>query len=235
MEVSNSSHTDRLDRLAEEFVERYRRGEKPDLQEHLERHPDLADDISNLFPALIQIEQAPHGPASPLARVGDPPLLRELGRDSMGVVFEARQRSLGDTPRAHYEFLAPAERPDEIGLLGGYRILKVLGAGGMGVVFQAEDPKLKRKLAIKAMLPSLAASGSARLRFLREGRTIWWRSRAPFTWEKRKSRSDSFGSLWTRASTTSAMIVARGRAGSRPTILRSCSWIGKTPTITACG
>ena len=41
----------------------------------------------------------------------------------------------------------------------------------MGVVFQAEDPKLERKLAIKAMLPSLAASESARKRFLREAKT----------------------------------------------------------------
>ena len=38
----------------------------------------------------------------------------------------------------------------------------------MGVVFQAEDPALKRKVALKAMLPALAASGSAKQRFLRE-------------------------------------------------------------------
>jgi formylglycine-generating enzyme required for sulfatase activity len=73
--------------------------------------------------------------------------------------------------RSHYDFLAPAERPDEIGRLGGFRILTVLGCGGMGVVFQAEDPKLERRLAIKAMLPKLAASGSAHKRFLREART----------------------------------------------------------------
>jgi formylglycine-generating enzyme required for sulfatase activity len=68
----------------------------------------------------------------------------------------------------HYDFLAPPEQPDEIGRLGGYRVLKVLGAGGMGVVFQAEDPRLKRKLALKAMLPALAVSDTARQRFLRE-------------------------------------------------------------------
>src|SRR5262249_48631183 len=33
------------------------------------------------------------------------------------------------------ELLAPPERPDELGRLGGYRVLKVLGVGGMGVVF----------------------------------------------------------------------------------------------------
>jgi serine/threonine protein kinase len=69
------------------------------------------------------------------------------------------------------EFLAPAEAPDELGRLGGFRILKILGQGGMGVVFQGEDPRLGRKVAIKAMLPHLAASKSAQQRFLREART----------------------------------------------------------------
>ena len=40
----------------------------------------------------------------------------------------------------------------------------------MGVVFRAEDPALQRMVAIKAMLPGLAASGTAKQRFLREAR-----------------------------------------------------------------
>ncbi len=67
--------------------------------------------------------------------------------------------------------LAPAREPDEIGRLGPYRVLKILGAGGMGVVFQGHDPVLLRTVAIKAMLPSVAAKPANRERFLREART----------------------------------------------------------------
>ena len=70
------------------------------------------------------------------------------------------------------DFLAPPQADDELGRLGKYRILKILGHGGMGVVFQAEDPKLKRTVALKAMLPALAASASAGKRFLREAQAM---------------------------------------------------------------
>ena len=66
------------------------------------------------------------------------------------------------------DFLGPRERPDDIGCLGGYRVLQVLGVGGMGVVFRAEDPQLKRQVALKAMKPVIAASLSAKDRFLKE-------------------------------------------------------------------
>lgn len=69
-----------------------------------------------------------------------------------------------------YDFLAPPQAPDSLGRLGPYRVLRILGHGGMGVVFEAEDPQLRRKVALKAMLPGLAAGETARQRFLREAR-----------------------------------------------------------------
>jgi formylglycine-generating enzyme required for sulfatase activity/serine/threonine protein kinase len=66
------------------------------------------------------------------------------------------------------DFLTPPQSPDEIGRLGSYRVLKVLGAGGMGMVLLAEDPLLKRMVALKVMRAELAAAADARERFLRE-------------------------------------------------------------------
>jgi serine/threonine protein kinase len=68
--------------------------------------------------------------------------------------------------------LAPPQGPDEMGRLGPYRVLRVLGAGGMGVVFEAEDPQLKRRVALKALRPALAIGGDARQRFLREAQRM---------------------------------------------------------------
>src|SRR5262249_14597798 len=69
-----------------------------------------------------------------------------------------------------YDFLAPPQNPDELGRLGTYRVVNVLGAGGMGVVFEAQDAAIERRVAFKPMRPTLAASASARQRFLREAR-----------------------------------------------------------------
>jgi serine/threonine protein kinase len=78
--------------------------------------------------------------------------------------------SLQMPPSSEYPFLAPPQDLDELGRLGPYRVLKVLGAGAMGVVFQAEDPHLRRLVALKVMRPSLAASAEFHQRFLREAR-----------------------------------------------------------------
>jgi WD40 repeat protein/serine/threonine protein kinase len=95
-----------LDQLADEFAARFRRGERPSLQEYLERYPDLANDLREMLPVMVQIEQAEHdarapsepaarAPLTPLQQVGDYRILREIGRGGMGVVYEAEQLSLG--------------------------------------------------------------------------------------------------------------------------------------------
>jgi len=68
-------------------------------------------------------------------------------------------------------FLSPPVEADEVGRLGPYRVLKELGRGGMGAVYLAEDTLLKRRVALKVMLPHVGGD-AARARFLREGRAV---------------------------------------------------------------
>jgi hypothetical protein len=48
---------DPMDRLAESFLERFRRGERPSITDYIANNPDHASDIQKLFPALVEIEQ----------------------------------------------------------------------------------------------------------------------------------------------------------------------------------
>ncbi|MCA9121124.1 MAG: protein kinase [Planctomycetaceae bacterium] len=110
------------------------------------------------------------------------------------IVFSLRQRGLhpfrGDAPttsgcasesetipgqeldRELALLFGPQQSDSEIGQLGGYRILSTLGVGGMGVVFLAEDPQLQRRVALKVMLPGLAANAASRQRFMREAQAM---------------------------------------------------------------
>src|SRR6516225_3400000 len=99
---SSSSASDRVAALAESFLDRYRRGERPALTEYTARYPELADEILLVFPAMVEMERLgplpgavePTGPfadAGPtdgpaLRQIGDYLVLREIGRGGMGVV-----------------------------------------------------------------------------------------------------------------------------------------------------
>src|SRR5947207_15674145 len=96
--------------LAEEFLERYRKGQRPSLQEYIDRHPELASEIKEVFPAMAMMEniavadesidepgqESRHGPArGALQQLGDYRIIREIGHGGMGIVYEAEQVSLG--------------------------------------------------------------------------------------------------------------------------------------------
>jgi serine/threonine-protein kinase len=66
------------------------------------------------------------------------------------------------------DFLEPPRTPGHLGRLGHYEVIEVVGRGGMGIVLKAFDEVLHRSVAIKVLSPHLAASGTARRRFIRE-------------------------------------------------------------------
>ena len=74
-----------------------------------------------------------------------------------------------DSPERLLELLGPTDDPNLLGRIGSYEIIGLLGQGGMGAVFKGFDRSLNRFVAVKILLPHLAASGAARKRFEREG------------------------------------------------------------------
>jgi serine/threonine-protein kinase len=108
--AQSSADRNPVERLAEEFLQRHRRGEHPSVSEYVDRYPEGADEIRGLFPALVMMERLKPAPADVTGsfigdarsqpsrvpeRLGDFRILREVGRGGMGIVFEAEQESLG--------------------------------------------------------------------------------------------------------------------------------------------
>jgi len=106
----SESRSGRVLELAEEFLDRCRKGEKPPLKEYIDRHPELAAEIGEVFPAMAMMEniavadsslegddtgRAAKAAKPALTQLGDYRIIREIGHGGMGVVYEAEQVSLG--------------------------------------------------------------------------------------------------------------------------------------------
>jgi serine/threonine protein kinase len=102
--MNEANSRDQIDLLAEEYVRRHRSGSPVSIEDFAKLNPDHADDIRELFPLLVNLEQlrAASSPASTasfmvpaVSKLGDFTIVREVGRGGMGIIFEAIQESLG--------------------------------------------------------------------------------------------------------------------------------------------
>ena len=56
--MPSSTPSEHVASLAEEFAERYRRGERPSIGDYVERFPEFAGEIRDIFPAVAMMENA---------------------------------------------------------------------------------------------------------------------------------------------------------------------------------
>ncbi len=138
------STRDPVEQLAESFQARLRRGERPSLEEYVARCPERADDIRELFPALVEMEQLKPG-----------------------------VQAITSTPEQPAAEIAPNARPlpAHPERLGDYQILRVIGVGGMGIVYEAEHESLKNRVALKVMHPRFRTDPTYLRRFHTEARS----------------------------------------------------------------
>jgi hypothetical protein len=88
---------DRLQELVDQYLELYRAGKAPSIEEFADQHPEFAEVLREYLPLVLSMESLgsePEGPAEPPKELGDYRILREIGRGGMGVVYEAEQITL---------------------------------------------------------------------------------------------------------------------------------------------
>ena len=132
--------------------------------------PERWKQVSDLFHAALQRDPSERPAWLAAACGGDDALRREVEsllamHDSSGDFLETP--AWGVAP----ELMLDDPSPNLAGrMVGPYRVIEEIGRGGMGIVYAAEDTRLGRQVALKALPPDYAADPTRRERLRREAR-----------------------------------------------------------------
>jgi WD40 repeat protein/tRNA A-37 threonylcarbamoyl transferase component Bud32 len=141
-----SRSDDRLDEVITGYLEAVQRGEPPDRDAWLARHPDLAGELAAFFADHDRMQKVV-GPPQPAADV----TLSSAG-GPMGPATRPPTHGIEELPT-----LAPGEQTTpavgtRVRYFGDYELLEEIARGGMGVVYKARQRTLNRIVALKMIL-----------------------------------------------------------------------------------
>jgi len=154
-EVEESQRPGLLGELLRVDLElRRRAGEKPTVQEYLERFPDHAAMIDAVLLEAVRPNITGDGEPLPGSMTGGPDR-SQLGNllDMLAqVTGSAPHVLLRDTDAVHEEPVVRPSSPELPRDSGRYQIVGEIGRGGVGSVMKGRDPDLGRDLAVKILL-----------------------------------------------------------------------------------
>jgi hypothetical protein len=132
--------------------------------------PERWRQINDLFHAVVDADGPTRRAALDATAGTDPELAAEVR--SLLVAHDSKELAL-DQPvwaAAPHVILddGPTFAPGAV--LGPYRIAREIGRGGMGIVYEAEDTRLRRAVALKALPPQYTRDPVRRERLTREAR-----------------------------------------------------------------
>ena len=127
-------------------------------------NPDRFRQIKELFEKVLEQKPEEQDRFLEAACAHDLPLRQEVA--FLLVAHDKKDTFLETSPRD-----AEPDQPVPGNLIGPYRIQREIGRGGMGVVYLAEDTRLQRLVALKALPPDLVIDEKRKERLRLEART----------------------------------------------------------------